>query len=127
MRVILVVLSVILLSAIILIPIFGYNDITRQESIQKNIEKLGTRNWDQAMAELVEIGNVTVKPLLNALKDPNTNYWVRARTVYVLSEFSSEEIEKIFLTLLQDTKTHIQIKFSIVETLGRMKIKECHV
>jgi HEAT repeat protein len=90
-----------------------------EKSIQELIKQLDSRAWDQAVKELVRIGEPAVDPLLRALNQ--NSHWISARASDTLSKIQSTKAVDGLLGALDSSKLEKRTKRSILQSLGNVK------
>jgi HEAT repeat protein len=104
--------------------VFSANSDEASESekrIQELIKQLDSRDWDQAVKELVRIGEPAVYPLLRALNQ--NSQWISARASNPLSKIQSATAVDGLLGALDNTKLDNRIKRYILQSLGNVESK----
>jgi HEAT repeat protein len=91
------------------------------DRISRLLSNLPSRNWEVIADELIKIGNPSIKPLIDALRDESRGHWINERAAWILRAFNTEEIEDLLIKTLGDKTKHIRIRTSCAESLGFMK------
>lgn len=109
-------------------PALGYAQESKSEQekkIDELINNLGTRYWDKAADELVEIGEAAVDPLIKTLNIGSGR--VAENANLVLARIGTQKTIDAVIGALKNTKFDYHVRAYAAMALGEIKSKDCVV
>ena len=98
----------------------------RETDINKRIDELIStlvkerRNWNDAAAGLVKIGEPAITPLIKVLRDNSLDEWSRRKASWVIRDINSTKAVEPLIEILVDTQFDPQIRAHAANVLGRL-------
>jgi HEAT repeat protein len=93
-----------------------------QRQIRNHLNALDSRDWEDHIKELVQIGQPAVKPLIDLLNQ-NTGY-PSARACQALAEIGTPEAIQSLMAVLRNERYQYQVKNYAVSALGKVPSEE---
>jgi HEAT repeat protein len=94
----------------------------REKKIRDLIQRLGERDWQDAVTALVEIGDPAVEPLIRTLKDRSVKTWaIHARSINVLAKIKTQRAIKAIIESLKDPELNQYARGFAVMAIADLK------
>jgi HEAT repeat protein len=96
-----------------------------KEKVDELISKLGQRDWQNTVDNLVQIGEPAVEPLIRTLQDRSIKTWnVHARAVDALAKIGSQRAIEAVVKSLEDDGLNPYVRGSAALIIAELKPKE---